>query len=65
MKVFYAIRAFWFILLEKDHLYVDIKKYSITGNRQFIKENTDLIITVWNDKINQENVLSEAKEILK
>lgn len=60
----YAFKAFFTILIGRDHVYSDDKYTSIAGKRHKIEELGDNIRNMWNDEVRQQNLLHEAKEIL-
>lgn len=61
----YAIRAFYTILIGRDHIYSDNYMTTLRGNRSTIERLRHNITDQFNDAANQEKVLIEAEKILK
>lgn len=59
-----ALKAFWVILRDKPHVYCDDKCHSITGTASSVESSLELLVDQYNNAIEQENVLYEAKKII-
>lgn len=63
-RLIFAVRAFWVLLMDLPHAYADDKCNSIVGSGDEVEEIMEILVTQYNNTIEQENVLDEAKKII-
>jgi len=61
----YALKVFFIVLRKKDHIFSSDEYYSFVGDRRKVMKLQQDISESWNDGVNQQNILNEAKQILK
>jgi hypothetical protein len=63
-RLIFAVRAFWVLLMDLPHVYSDSEYHSIVGSGNDVEEIMEILVTQYNNTIEQENVLDEAKKII-
>lgn len=63
-RLIFALRAFWTIVSNDAHLYVDNYQYGIQGYSDEIDHFIDILIAEMEDDLCQQEVLQRAKAIL-
>lgn len=60
-----ATTVFWRILTDQTGIYADEDMTVINGTRDLVLKYQKRVTSYWNDTVNSENALTEAKQILK